>query len=312
MQLARVGSEPLFRQIEASVTYEIVTGKRASGSRLPSLRDAAAEWGVNLHTVRRAYRELDAKGLVRTGAGGTRVAPLGPDPGSGSSLDARVREFANEARERFGVSPITVARAFESLERIVREERRSCAVVECSRTLSLGLARDLEARFVLETEALDLLAARTLPAGTIVGTYFHADELRDLMAGRTHDLYLVRIRPRLALMAAFARAVGAGEITHVVVMDRLPGSAHDLADEFQSYFGPDVMIEGRILRDPLAAFPEPAAGTILVATPQTWDRLPSDLRGRRDVRQLEYEIDPHDVERLAELHGWQRATSYAP
>ena len=125
------------------------------------------------------------------------------------------------------------------------------------------------------------------------------------MSGRTHDLYLVRIRPCITLMAAFARAVGAGEIRHVVLMDRLPGSAHDLADEFQSYFGPDVMIEGRILRDPLAAFPEPAPGTVIVATPQTWDRLPSDLRDRRDVRELEYEIDPHDVERLADLLDWQ-------
>ena len=149
MQLARSGTEPLFRQIEAHLTYEIVTGKQASGSRLPSLRDAAAAWGVNLHTVRRAYNELDAKGLVQTGAGGTRVAALGPDPTSGLSLDAQVRQFAGAARERFGVSPITLARAFESLDRTDQEERQSCAVIECSHTLSRGLASDLKSRFAL-------------------------------------------------------------------------------------------------------------------------------------------------------------------
>jgi DNA-binding transcriptional regulator YhcF (GntR family) len=306
VQLARKGSEPLFRQIEAGLTYEIVTGKRANGSRLPSLRDAAAEWGVNLHTVRRAYRELDTKGLVHTGAGGTRVAPLGPDPAAyGSGLHARVRRFATEAREQLGVSPATLARAFESLAQADPEERRSCSVIECSGTLSRELARDLEDRFLLETEALDLLEDPTLPAGMVVGTYFHVDQLNKLMAGRTSDLYLVRIRPRLTLMAGLARAAGAGEIRHVVLLDRLPGSAHDLAEEFQSYFGPDVTIEPRILPDAQAGFPVPTAGTIVVATPQTWDRMPADLRGRRDVRQLEYEIDPHDVERLSESLEWQ-------
>jgi DNA-binding transcriptional regulator YhcF (GntR family) len=305
VQLDRAGPEPLFSQIEARLKYEIVTGKRASGSRLPSLRDAAAEWGVNLHTVRRAYSELDAKGFVRTGTSGTRVAPLGPDPASGLSLDARVRQFASEARERFGVSPITIARAFESLERTDEGQQRSCAVIECSRTLSRRLAKDLEDRFVLETDALDLLAAPTFPTGTIVGTYFHADKLGDLMAGRTHDLYLVRIRPRVTLMAAFARAAGAGEIRHVVLMDRLPRSGHDLTEELQSYLGPDVTIELRILRDPLAAFPAPTTRTIVVVTPQSWDRLPTDLRNRRDVQELEYEIEPQDIEQLAESLGWQ-------
>lgn len=305
MQLSRDGSEPLFRQIEAGLTYEIVTGKRASGSRLPSLRDAANEWGVNLHTVRRAYAQLSERGLVVTGRGGTRVARLGPDPANDRSLDARVRRFASEAYDRFGVSPITLARAFESLEGTDPDRTRSCAVVECSRVLSRGLARDLAERFVLKCTPVELLTASGLPTGTIIGTYFHADQLLDLMAGRNRDLHLVRIRPRITLMAAFARAAGAGEIRRVVLIDRLPRSAHDLSDELQSYLGPDVVVEVRILRDPTAAFPKAAVGSIVVATPQTWDRLPQDLRGRNDVRLLEYEIDPLDLVRLEEALDWQ-------
>ncbi len=305
MQLTRDGPQPLFRQIEARLRYEIITGRRSSGSRLPSLRDAAWEWGVNLHTVRRAYGELAATGLVRTSGGGTRVAALGPSADEATSLELRVRQFADEARATFGASARALARAFEALEQPDRKPPRSCTVVECSRALGEGLARDLRGRFVVETHALDLLAVSELPAGTIVGTYFHADRLQELMAGRLSELSLIRIRPRLVWLGALARAVGAGELRHVVLIDRLPRSAHDLSDELQSYLGPEVTIEVRILRDPLAAFPELAPGTIVVATPQTWDRLPADLRDRVDVRPLVYEIEPADMERLGDALGWE-------
>jgi len=44
------------------------TGALEPGTALPSLRDAARRWGVNLHTVRHAYASLAAQGLVRTEA----------------------------------------------------------------------------------------------------------------------------------------------------------------------------------------------------------------------------------------------------
>ena len=173
-----------------------------------------------------------------------------------------------------------------------------------SRALSGGLARDLKDLFHVEVDAFDLLSGDTLPERPIIGTYFHADELRDLMAGRSHDLRLIRIRPRITFMAGLARAVGAGRIGRVVLMDRLSRSAGDLADDFQSFLGPTVTIEVRILRDPLAAFPDQTDRTIVVATPQNWDRLPPDVRARQDVRLLEYEIEPVDLERLAKTAQW--------
>jgi GntR family transcriptional regulator len=67
---------PLGVQIARGVRLAIAAGRLAAGDRLPSARELAADLGVNFHTVRKAYGELEAEGLLRVERGrGTTVAP---------------------------------------------------------------------------------------------------------------------------------------------------------------------------------------------------------------------------------------------
>lgn len=70
---------PPFEQIRAGVAGLIRQGHLAPGTRLPTVRSLAADLGVANGTVARAYRELEAAGLV-TGEGrrGTAVAAAPP------------------------------------------------------------------------------------------------------------------------------------------------------------------------------------------------------------------------------------------
>ncbi|MDZ5144488.1 GntR family transcriptional regulator [Microbacterium testaceum] len=53
----------------------IVSGRLGAGDRLPTVRQAAADFAVAPGTVQRAYKALEAEGLVRSRVGsGTRVA----------------------------------------------------------------------------------------------------------------------------------------------------------------------------------------------------------------------------------------------
>ncbi|KPJ61957.1 hypothetical protein AMK68_05490 [candidate division KD3-62 bacterium DG_56] len=65
---------PVYAQIVAQVKNGIASGVIRRGEFLPSLRDAAGSLRINPHTVAKAYRELEAEGLVRTDQGrGTHV-----------------------------------------------------------------------------------------------------------------------------------------------------------------------------------------------------------------------------------------------
>ena len=299
MQLSRESASPLYLQIAQRLEYEIVTGRLAAEARLPSLRDAADAWGVNLHTVRKAYHELESSGFAEIGPRGATVARLARGAESGG-IDAAVREFAARMREEHGAGPAELRRALERLESAGGRMAEQVSLVECSRTLSRELARQVSERYGIDVEPIDLHADRSIPEGAVIGTYFHAEHLRGRLGDRAGDLHLVRIRPRESLLSELGRRAADGSLRRLILIDRLPGSAGDLAADFQSKLGERVPVETRILSDPLLAFPSAEPAAVVVASPQTWDRLTDELRARADVMRLAYEIEPADLDLLSE------------
>lgn len=55
---------PLATQLSQQLTWLIAGGQLREGDQLPAIRDLAAQLGINLHTVRAAYQQLDAAGLI--------------------------------------------------------------------------------------------------------------------------------------------------------------------------------------------------------------------------------------------------------
>lgn len=72
---------PAYEQIRSQVAARVHDGTLRPGAALPTVRRLAADLGLATNTVARAYRELEAEGLLRTaGRRGTTVAdaPLTP------------------------------------------------------------------------------------------------------------------------------------------------------------------------------------------------------------------------------------------
>lgn len=57
---------PIYAQIYDKILTRIICGIYQSGSRLPSVRDLAAEANVNPNTMQRAFIELERSGLIVT------------------------------------------------------------------------------------------------------------------------------------------------------------------------------------------------------------------------------------------------------
>lgn len=91
---------PPYEQLRRQLATMIGDGVLPRGGRLPPLRQLAGDLGLAVGTVARAYRELEAAGLVvsRRG-GGTRVAdrPAQP-PGDEPALRRAAEEFVGRAR----------------------------------------------------------------------------------------------------------------------------------------------------------------------------------------------------------------------
>lgn len=89
---------PPFEQVRAQLAAGIVSGELSAGTRLPPVRRLADDLGLAANTVARAYRDLEAAGLVETrGRGGTIVSARGDR--AREQLLAAARRYAGLAHD---------------------------------------------------------------------------------------------------------------------------------------------------------------------------------------------------------------------
>jgi DNA-binding transcriptional regulator YhcF (GntR family) len=96
------GEVPLYQQLRDRVVEAIAEGSLRSGDSLPATRQLAADLGINMHTVNKAYDLLRREGLIRlgrrTGAVVIRDAGTGPPDGDlAGEWETRARTLLAEA-----------------------------------------------------------------------------------------------------------------------------------------------------------------------------------------------------------------------
>lgn len=82
-------AEPPYQQVREQIRMQVVAGELTPGTRLLTVRRMAADLGLAANTVARAYRELEALGVIETrGRAGSVV--------TGAGVDRVAREAAHE------------------------------------------------------------------------------------------------------------------------------------------------------------------------------------------------------------------------
>lgn len=116
----KASERPLYLQICDEVVRAIAAGELEAGDEMPSVRSLAADLGINLHTVNKAYATLRDKGhLVLRGRKRTLVAER-PEPSESGSIElpealaAELARIALEAKAQ-GVGEEALAGAVASI-----------------------------------------------------------------------------------------------------------------------------------------------------------------------------------------------------
>lgn len=113
ISLDPTSSIPPFEQLKSQIATRVAEGDLVRGTRLPTVRQLAAELGLAVNTVARSYRELEADGvLVTQGRRGTFVhSDVRPEQEQ-REVAQHAADYATAAR-RAGLSLPEAARLVE-------------------------------------------------------------------------------------------------------------------------------------------------------------------------------------------------------
>lgn len=114
------GDRPIWQQLTEQVTARILAGEYPPGSRLPAVRELAAQAGVNPNTMQRALAQLEQDGL----AVGSRTA--GRNVTEDESVIAAARERrAREAARQYLETLAALGCGPGEARRFIEEEEES-------------------------------------------------------------------------------------------------------------------------------------------------------------------------------------------
>ncbi|MDN4607262.1 GntR family transcriptional regulator [Sporosarcina sp. F6_3S_P_2] len=82
IQIEPTSEIPIYTQLANQLIELIATGTLQTSEALPSVRSLAADLGVNMHTVNKAYHELEKKNIIqiipKSGAVVNEISSTGP------------------------------------------------------------------------------------------------------------------------------------------------------------------------------------------------------------------------------------------
>lgn len=114
---------PIYTQLANGLIEGVANRSLQPGDSLPSVRSLAGDLGINMHTVNKAYRELDNKGIIRIiPKSGAIVNTLTTNEVSRMRVETTMRPMIAEAMA-IGLSKNDIGNMMTDLISKIKEER---------------------------------------------------------------------------------------------------------------------------------------------------------------------------------------------
>ena len=134
LQLDPSQEVPIYRQIVDAVTAEVRSGRMEYGTKLPTVRDLSSALDIAIGTIKRAYDELEASGIISKARGrGTFVSWTDDNSRSRKdrAMDAIDSTLDLMEELRFSQTEISIFLDLKMRERKQRFNGVNVAAVEC-------------------------------------------------------------------------------------------------------------------------------------------------------------------------------------
>ena len=293
------------------VLYMVATGKWPPGSRLPSIREAEERWMVNRATIQKAYRRIEARGIIiarsQSGFYVNRQDMIERVSRHRHELQCLYRFVAKKILKETGLFPAAAFRYLARLAEIEEQEHPTCAFVECTRPQAQSLATEISGRLgvpVIPLTIDEIGGKRTrIPEHVrfLLTTHFHLGELAPLASSSRLSVSPVTIELEPDLAAQFGSTD-----RRAVLFESEEGMAQSIASDLGSLSGRRP-IEVRIINDVESALSEELLKAdkppLLLLSPRIWGAVGRDWHDHPSVFQVKYRIESHSWRLIADALG---------
>lgn len=303
---------PLYHQIAETIKYQIATGQIQPGDRLPSIREAAASWHVNMHTVRHAFRELEGENFLEIrGPKGARVSGSAIHekvPDQKNELDIFIRQILSEGQAKHGLSRDDIIRMLANYRQNRSGIPENVYVVECSETQCLDHTKEIKARWDVGARPWCLSRPDEPPSGTIIATYFHYNEIRERWPHRISDIRFVSIHPDPHLLSDLRMLDPKTWDCTLIVCEFDEQMANNVAtDLFLLLKDESYCIKPCVVSRANAKLKEGCPKkSLLLFPPRIWGALTTEERNTSRVKKVTYRFTDEAIESLGDFLGWSR------
>lgn len=275
LDLDRDQPVPLYHQIAHGIRWKLGTGALLPGAHLPPIREAARAWGVNYHTVRRAYRLLANSGIIDPRQGrGTTILDTPP---------AGIGDVATLAGEE-------------------RAGPRLVYVAECNHHQSRELAAHVEA--ILGVRAVPWnfeLWGEPPPGAAVLGTRFHQGEMVARWPRIAHRSRFLPLRLDPSLATRVTERIQALTPNRAMVFERDYATGREQLAGMRTMLPAHLPAAVRAVDSGAAIDPADHPGALLLVAPRLWDQVGDDARRSHAVLELCHLFRPEDLAALGPL-----------
>ena len=179
-------------------------------------------------------------------------------------------------------------------------------VIECSTSQAIDLAQQVEERWRVTAKPWSLERAGEPPAGALIATYFHYNDIRARWPRRLAQVHFASIRPDASLAAQVRAIVPTETRTTVILCEREAEKARNIAADLAAVLpSPTFEIRTLVSNNPTTALHVAGRTQPVLFAPRVWGAL--GVAERADPRAVEvrYVFDTAELQAVAERLGWR-------
>jgi DNA-binding transcriptional regulator YhcF (GntR family) len=307
--VAREGVIPLHEQLKIQIRLELAVGRLRPGDYLPSIRQADEQLQIGTATIRRAYEELAASGVVTMQRGrGVFIS----DDAANATIDSPLGQFEElfsflqgDLRQR-GLMPAAFARFLTVRMMQAEQERPSVAVVEESQTLADDHAQRLREALQIPLVAfrLDdfnrLSAAKRSSFSCVLGDYSVTPALKMPAASKMPLVLPLDVEFDEIMMQDFAKLPKGTTVPMVIPDDEYAVKGVFLSQLFSR------PVQGRAMKVQLLSLGEVSLPKLLKDKRHArvyvgngvWDHLDETTRAVSKLRRVRFRVTNECVKRI--------------